>query len=197
MSWQITSQPASEPVTLLEARAQLRNEDVSFDDTFINDLITSSRLFCEGYLNRVLITQTWRQNENQWANPIKLRVNPVISVTTLKYIDSAEAEQTITDSTDNYQVDLKSDVASISEGLVNAFPSLGQSINPIEIIMVCGYGAAADVPEDIKSAIKLMISHFYDNRNMVNVPLTGTTSDIPIPTAVYSLLNRYRVNVLG
>ena len=196
MSWQITAQPATEPITLVEAKSHLR---VTFadEDTYINTLITSARKYCEAYCNRVFITQTWRQNENAWAYPIKLMVNPVISLTSLKYIDTNEAQQTITDDTNNFQKDFNSDVAKIYSGLVEAFPAIGISINPIEIITVCGYGAASDVPDDIKHAIKLMVSHLYENRDMVNVPLNNLSSDIPMPSAVPSLLNRYRINVFG
>lgn len=196
MSWQITAQPATEPITLVEAKSHLR---VTFadEDTYINTLITSARKYCEAYCNRVFITQTWRQNENAWAYPIKLMVNPVISLTSLKYIDTNEAQQTITDNTNNFQKDFNSDVAKIYSGLVEAFPAIGISINPIEIITVCGYGAASDVPDDIKHAIKLMVSHLYENREMVNVPLNSLSSDIPMPSAVPSLLNRYRINVFG
>jgi uncharacterized phiE125 gp8 family phage protein len=196
MSWQITVQPATEPITLVEAKAHLR-VDFSDEDDYIDTLIVSARRYCEAYCNRVFITQTWRQNEDKWSNPIQLKVNPVISVTSLKYIDANESQQTITDNANNYQKDLNSDVAKIYDGLVNTFPAIGDSINPIEIITVCGYGAAADVPDDIKHAIKFMVSYFYENREGVNVPLSNAASDIKPPTAVKSLLTRYRVNVFG
>ena len=196
MSWQITVQPATEPITTAEAKAHLR-VDFSDEDTYIDTLIVTARKYCEAYCNRVFITQTWRQNLNEWTNPILLKVNPVISVTSLKYYDTSEAQQTITDSSANYQKDLNSDVAKIYEGLTNSFPAIGSTINPIEIITVCGYGAASDVPDDIKHAIKLMVSHLYENRDMVNVPLNNQASDIPMPTAVKYLLTRYRINVFG
>ena len=196
MSWQITTEPATEPITLVEAKAHLR-VDFSDEDDYIDTLIVSARRYCEAYCNRVFITQTWRQNLSEWVNPIQLKVNPVISVTSLKYYDTNEAQQTITDNANNYQKDLNSDVAKIYEGLVNTFPAIGSTINPIEIITVCGYGAAADVPDDIKHAIKFMVSYFYENREGVNVPLNNAASDIKPPTAVKSLLTRYRINVFG
>jgi len=196
MSWQITVEPATEPITLVEAKAHLR-VDFSDEDDYIDTLIVSARRYCEAYCNRVFITQTWRQNLSEWVNPIQLKVNPVISVTSLKYYDTDETQQTITDNANNYQKDLNSDVAKIYEGLVNTFPAIGSTINPIEIITVCGYGAAADVPDDIKHAIKLMVSWMYENREGVNVPLNNQASDIPLPTAVKYLLTRYRINVFG
>jgi len=195
-SYQITVQPATEPITLVEAKAQLR-VDFTYEDDYINTLITTARKYCESYTNRVFITQTWRQNEDYFTNPIKLKVNPIVSLTSLKYYDTNEAQQTITDLPANFQKDFLSDVGSIYEGLTNAFPSIGDTINPIEIITVCGYGAAADVPLDIKHAIKLLVSHFYENREGVNVPMQSIATQIPIPENVKNLLASYRVLGFG
>ena len=195
-SYQITVQPAEEPITLVEAKAHLR-VDFADEDGYINTLIVTGRKFCEQYTNRVFITQTWRQNLDWFPNVIKLKVNPIVSLTSLKYIDTTENQVTITDNADNFQKDFLSDVGSIHEGLVNAFPSVGNTINPIEIITVCGYGAAADVPDDIKHAIKLMVSHLYENRDSVNVVVGGLTQQIELPDSVKHLLAHYRVLTFG
>jgi uncharacterized phiE125 gp8 family phage protein len=195
-SYRISVEPATEPITTAEAKTHLR-VDISDDDTYIDTLITAARKFCEEYCNRVFITQTWIQNEDYWCNPIELKVNPIVSLTSLKYYDADESQQTITDSSANFQKDFLSDVGNIYEGLTNGFPSLGETINPIEIITVCGYGAASDVPQDIKHAIKIMVSHFYENREFVNVPIASMATSIPIPQAVYSLLANYRIRNFG
>jgi uncharacterized phiE125 gp8 family phage protein len=195
MSYQITVEPAEEPITLAEAKAHCR-VDWSDDDTIIGAYITAARKFCEHYANRVFITQTWRQNENVFSEPIMLAVNPVQSITSVKYYDTDDAQQTLSSS--NYQVDIASDEARIYEGVSAGYPSISLDvINPIEIIMVSGYGLAAAVPEDIKSAIKIMTDFFYENRDMVNVPVASMATQIPIPSAVYSILNSYRLRTFG
>ena len=195
MSYQITVEPAEEPITLAEAKAHCR-VDWSDDDTIIGAYITAARKFCEHYTNRVFITQTWRQNENVFSEPIMLAVNPVQSITSVKYYDTDDAQQTLSSS--NYQVDIASDEARIYEGVSAGYPSISLDvINPIEVIMVCGYGLAADVPEDIKSAIKIMTDFFYENRDMVNVPVASMATQIPIPSAVYAILNSYRLRTFG
>ena len=193
----ISSEPASEPITTAEAKTHLR-VDFSTDDTYIDTLITSARKYCEKYCNRVFITQTWIQEEDKWSYPIEIKVNPVISLTSVKYYDTNDAQQTLTDSTANFQKDFKADVAKIHEGITNDFPSISNNvINPIEITLSCGYGAASAVPADIKHAIKLMVSHLYENRETVNVPVAGIATQIEMPNSVRNLLNPYRVRHFG
>lgn len=194
MSYQITVQPTSEPITTAEAKAHLR-VDFSDDDTYIDTLIVAARKVCEKFCNRAFITQTWRENCNYFPAYLELSMSPVISVTSVKYYDGNEVQQTL--STSNYQVDLLSDTATIYEGISAGFPSVSSAtINPIEVIYVCGYGAASDVPDDIKHAIKLMVSHFYENREMINVTL-ALAVQIEIPNVVKQLLANYRVRHFG
>ena len=196
MNYQITVEPSEEPITLVETKAHLR-VDFADEDTYIATLITTARKYCESYTNRVFITQTWRQNVDYFPRVIQLKVNPVISLTSLKYYDTTEVQQTITDNSNNFQKDFNSDVASLHEGLVNAFPSVGNTINPIEIITVCGYGAAADVPDNIKHAMKILVSHLYENREGVNVVVGGLAMQIELPNAVKHLLMPYRILTFG
>ncbi|MCR4313382.1 MAG: head-tail connector protein [Candidatus Roizmanbacteria bacterium] len=207
MSYQITSQPATEPITTAEAKSHLR-VTFSDDDTYIDTLISAARKICEQYTNRAFITQTWRQNEdsfNTWNTRlntsriygarIDLKINPVVSVTSVKYYDSSNVQQTLASA--NYQLDNLGDTAALFEGLTAGFPSISSAkVNPIEIIFVAGYGAAGDVPSDIKHAIKLMISHFYENREGVNVGV-ALVQQIEMPKVVKALLTPYRINVFG
>jgi len=196
MSYQIVINPSEEPITLAEAKEHLR-VDFSDEDTYIGTLITTARKYCESYTNKVFITQSWRQNLDTFPRVIKLKVSPVVSLTSLKYYDTNETQQTLTDNSDNFQKDFLSDCGSLHEGLVNAWPSVGDTINAIEIITVCGYGAASSVPAEIKHAIKLMVSHLYENRDSVNVVVGGLAMQIELPNAVKHLLSPFRVKTFG
>jgi len=196
MSYQIVINPSEEPITLSEAKEHLR-VDFSDEDTYIGTLITTARKYCESYTNKVFITQSWRQNLDTFPRVIKLKVSPVVSLTSLKYYDTNETQQTLTDNSDNFQKDFLSDCGSLHEGLVNAWPSVGDTINAIEIITVCGYGAASSVPAEIKHAIKLMVSHLYENRDSVNVVVGGLAMQIELPNAVKHLLSPFRVKTFG
>ena len=59
------------------------------------------------------------------------------------------------------------------------------------------YGdASTDIPDDIIHAVKLMVSHLYENREGVNISMTNA-SQIPMPDNVKQILGFYRVKHFG
>lgn len=192
--YQIKTQPASEPITLSEAKSHLR-VDLTTDDTYITTLITVARKYCENYCNRYFITQTFEQWYDSFLN-MKLSANPVQSVTHIKYYDEDDVLQTLASSF--YVLDNVSDVlpSEILEAPDKDFPTYSIDVaNPILVEYVVGYGSASDVPDDIKHAILFMISYLYENREGLNVSNTGTASvvDINPPKVVRILLDNYRL----
>lgn len=190
MKYQISSQPAVEPISLSEAKDHLRIDGTD-EDTYLATVITAARKYCEQYCNRVFITQTWLQYPTDFSDGMKLSVNPVQSVSSITYYDVDGTSQTLNSS--QYQVDLKDTVCRIYEAVGVDFPDVqDEKINPITITYVCGYGnAATDVPMDIRHAIKLMISHLFENREGVSI--MGSVQNIPLPKTVQVLLNNYRI----
>ena len=66
----------------------------------------------------------------------------------------------------------------------------GRSIAGIEIDVALGYGAAAaDVPEPLRHAVKLLLAHWYENRG---VTANGGES-APMTAGVEALIAPYRV----
>ena len=86
--------PAAEPVTLAEAKLHAR-VDTSADDSLITALIVAARQECEHIIGRALVTQTWEQVLPAFAVSMDLDMAPVASITSIKYLDSAGAEQTL------------------------------------------------------------------------------------------------------
>jgi uncharacterized phiE125 gp8 family phage protein len=175
-------QPAIEPVTLPEIKAQLRI-DLS-DDTFndqINPLIPAAREWCEGYQNRAFITQTLAVAIDEWpcSSMIKLPRAPLHDVVSVSYADQDGNSATWPDT--NYVVDDFSEPGYLVAS--GSWPSSKlPRVNGIVVTYVAGYGAAAEnVPAKIKQAIILLVCHWYDN---------GMCDP---PPAVLSLLNLDRV----
>ena len=197
-SYQIYLEPQEEPIILSEMQDHLRLTcDVTGtldDDAYIQLLIKAARTYCENYTNRAFITQTWKQSPNDFGSKITLHKNRVESITSVKYYDVDGNQQTYSDA---YQLDNESDVAVIYPPIDGVFPSIqAGKINPIEILYVCGYGASDTIPEDIKHAIKWTVSHFYENREAVNVGM-NIALQVRMPEGVKTLLNPYKLSYVG
>ena len=174
-----TSDAGTEPVTLTEAKSHLR-VTASDDDTLITSLITAARQACEDYCSRAFITQTWKATFNGLENGSRLTLpRPLlISVSSVKYKNSS-GDLTLVSSSD-YEVDADSEPGVIRFDDIPAFDTKYQ--NPLQVIYTAGYGAAADVPEDIKLAIKFAVAIWYEAR-------MGTE----LPKGVRAILANYRI----
>jgi uncharacterized phiE125 gp8 family phage protein len=62
-------------------------------------------------------------------------------------------------------------------------------VNGIEIALTLGFGATADdVPQTIRHALLLLVAHWYENREPVEIGASSTA----IPSMVAELLAPYR-----
>ena len=68
------------------------------------------------------------------------------------------------------------------------WPTARSQPDTATITFIAGYGAAADVPDDLKHAMKLLIGHWFANREAVAV---GTLTVVPI--AFSALIDSYRL----
>lgn len=190
-----TVEPAAEPVTLAEAKSHL-NITHSNDDTFIGTLIAAARDHAEQFTRRALVQQTWRLNMDDFPNfELRLDKPPVISVTSVKYYDIDNVQQTLVEGTD-YTVDTYSEPGWLWPA-VTGWPTVyPDGINGVEIIFVAGYsnsGASplnyADrVPESIKAGILLHVGHLYEHRESV-----GDFQVFDVPMGYKSLMYPYRL----
>lgn len=178
---------ASEPVTTDEAKDHVR-ADHDDDDTLIGTLITAARQQAELYTGRSFINTTWDYSLPEWFDVARLPRSPLSSVTSVKYYDANNTQQTLSSS--YYLVGTNGDpgIVSLADGYT--WPTLYYRPHPITIRFVAGYGAtAAYVPQAIKQAILLMVGDLYANRESIVV---GTVSS-RIALTAQALLGPYRV----
>lgn len=175
--------PASEPLSLAEAKALLRVEHGD-DDAAIEALIAAARGHVEALTRRALLTQTWRLVRDAWPKDgrIALRSGPLRRVVAARVFDAAGVAHAV--DVQRFVVDAERDVIASPEW---ALPAPGRCMAGIELDVELGYGAEpSDVPAQLGQALRMILAHWYDNRGAV---ASGATL---LPAGVAVLLAPYR-----
>lgn len=180
--------PATEPITLAEAKDHLRILDAA-QDTLIGAMIKGARQYIETHLGRSLVTQTWELALDAWPEKGFVRIlnPPVISITSVTAVQSGVV---VTLDPIAYQSDLVSRIPRLAPAANASWPSADVGVlNAIRVRYTAGYGAAAAVPEDIKAAIKFILAHWFENREATVV---GTISS-ELANSVAMILTEHRI----
>lgn len=98
-----TIAPSAEPISLAQAKRQLR-VDGTDDDILIAGLISTARDYVESQCSVALVAATYKQTLDRFpcGNEIALNFPPLLYVSSITYVDSAGTTQTL--STDVYSV---------------------------------------------------------------------------------------------
>lgn len=156
--------PALAPITLAEAKAQLR-VDYNDDDALITRLIATAVAFTDakGALGKAMITQKWRQYTDQKPGIVRLLVNSVQVVTRIRYFDPDGDEED--DNLANYNVFSTNGLTTIQPKPGFDWPETQDRPDAIGIEYEAGYGdTAEDVPQTVRHALILLLAHWYEVR---------------------------------
>lgn len=182
----VTSAPGSEPITTADMKDHLR-VDISDDDDYIGALITAARVTAENTSWRKFITQTLAGGLMRWPgdNVITLPWLPVQSVTSIAYVDDDGNNNTVDSSV--YGLDTKRGLIYLNDD--QEWPTTAlRTYDPITVTWVAGYGNdVEDVPAPYVHAMRLLVGHWYENREQV-VALAGI-SMAELPLAAQWLLS--------
>ena len=184
-----TVAPAELPISRDEAKLHCRVEHDE-EDMLIDSLIAAAVDYLDGpsgILGRAIIEQQWLLELDAWPSSLALPIEPVSSVT-VQYLDKSGTE---TDVPENQLVIIDAPSARTVLEWVDGFqaPELSDARYPVKITLTAGFGVAAKELDGIKVAIKMMVGHWYDNRETVVLGM----SVAELPMAVSALLARYRV----
>lgn len=188
MNLTLDTAPTTEPLVLADVKAHLR-VDSTADDTYITSLIAVARQYLDGYsgvLGRCLITQTWDLVLKGFPSSglIDIPLPPLASVTSISYIDSDGASQTL--AATEYDVDVGGGAVRLAYN--KSWPATRSVFNAVTVKFVAGYGVASAVPEPLKQAMLLIIGHLYENRETVS---TGKALSV-LPFSVNTLIAPYK-----
>ena len=175
-----TVEPSEEPVTVAEAKAHCR-VTASDEDTQFGNWIKAARQHIERECSIRLVTQTVVMRGDGLTALERLPVAPIQSVSSVAYLDSNGATQTLAGA--DYTAVLYGLDPTIRKAAGAMWPVTYDARDAVTVTAVAGYGAASAVPMDIKHAILLMVETMFHNR--------GSLAELP--EAVGYLLAPFRV----
>lgn len=164
IDYRLVTAPTIEPITLDQAKAQLRLRGVSDEDAFVRDLIGPAREYCETITRRQFLTATWTATLDEFPrgkDPIRLVGKaPLQSVSSISYIDTAGDTQVWSSS--KYIVSTPRDLPGrIRLAFNETYPSTRCEPEAVTITFIAGATAANLVPSVVGQAMKVLITEWY------------------------------------
>lgn len=185
----VTAAPTVEPVSLDDVKGQLRVLHTNEDAT-IARLARVARSMIEGKVSRALMDQGIRLELPAFpaSGVIRLPRPPVISVTSVRYRDTAGTTQTLDPALYVFTADELTPRITIADGA--AWPETQTHPAAVFVDYRAGFGTTPEaVPEDLRHAILLTVEHFYANRGAT---VEGSRNVLPL--GVDALVDRYRTS---
>ena len=195
----IVTEPTDEPINEREVKEHCRIEvGETGEDEFIRSLIVTARKYVEQITGRAILDQTWDLYLDDWpeGDVIVIPKPPLIWTVAdsyVKYTDSDDTTHTFYNVgppvTYDYDVDTDSEPGRIVLKYGESWPCATlRPMNPINIRFDCGWTEPANVPDGIKSAMKLLIADMYEIREPKIIGATVQTLDtVDILLASYRL----------
>lgn len=204
MRTSVVTSATGEPISLGDTKRHLRlSTATGIEDTLLNGFITASRVKAEDYIGRKLLTQTHRYYLDKWSTGeyIEIPYPPLLAIQSscLTYKDTTGDTQQVWSTGDSqWEIDKVSEPGRLHLKYGEDWPTdTLWNNNPITIQFICGYGTtdagdATEVPEPIKLGMKLLIGHWYENRENSFVGGPGQHI-VEIPEGTKALWYPYRI----
>lgn len=184
--WQLErlSGPDLEPVTVAEVKIQCKiDADQTIEDEALADDISAARELAEDYCHQTWCPTLWRLTLMRlpgWHDPIQLPMGPLLELVSVTYLDSHAVRQTLDLTT------LEVSLASKPPWIRGFWPSdMLVRAGAVQIDYWAGYpvegspAVAVNVPKRVKKAVKMLVAHWYANRESVVAETRITPVDVP------------------
>lgn len=190
----VITPPAETPISLAEAKDFMRVTTTD-DDALITNLIVAATECGEKLSNRIFVTTGFRTFRNGFGErrqfssggrlPVVLRRSPFITSTLFKYKKDT-SEITFVKDTDYFE-EIVGDYSKLRPE--DLWPSDNkQRVQSLTIEFDAGYGAATDVPQDIKTALLQHVTFLYENRGDC-----GCDQQSAIASGAMFIYQKYRI----
>jgi len=158
MTYKQTAKITADVVTLSEVKTFLKITS-SQDDDLLQSLINSSVTEAERIMSRDILTTTYQNYRDSFFEDLTLRRGAFQSVVSIEFL--SDGSYVVLD-TDKFTVTIGGIFGIICE--IDT-PNFDNECNEVRITFKTGFGDDATfVPENIKTAIKMLVADFYTNR---------------------------------
>jgi len=207
----ITTAPSFEPVSTAQVKAHLRIFH-TLDDTYIaasssgsTSIITTARMMIENYCGIAIPNTTFTSVYSSFPTnnsilsssgemyygslyEIALPRSPLVSVTSVQYVDTSGTTQTLSASTD-YTVKSYNGIGRIQLLDGKSWPSLqAGGAGVVTVVYTAGHGSSATaIPIALKHAILMQCSTLYDYRSTL-----APGQQYEVPGTVKALIAQYK-----
>jgi len=167
------TEPATEPVTLAEAKAHCR-VDIDADDALIQGYIRAARELCEDYVERTFVTQQLQMKLDQWPIEVELPRPPMSNAGTTTAVivtytlSDTGATQTLPASV--YRVDRDATPGVVRNRYGYTWPSNRDDQNSISVTWWAGYDDVSAIPQRVKNAVLMTVLALYEGRGDAQLP---------------------------
>lgn len=164
--------PVNDPVTLEEVKEHI-HVDFNDEDARIADFIKAATQRLDGRdgsLGRCLVTQTWNLTLDRFASEIAIPLPPCQSIDAITYVDPDGVTQTLAPT--EYQAFALGTVegAKVRPAYGKSWPTIRNVPEAVTITFTAGFGDdPEDIPEPIRTAIKMRVGHLFEHRESVTM----------------------------
>lgn len=174
-----SAEPAQEPIPLQEMKAHSVIEAAD-DEALMSGFIIAARRAVENFTHRAMLTKTLVYKIDRFPDfseqVIELPGGKLQAITSIQYVDTAGATQTWAAS--NYIADTEWETGRIALAFEKTWPTVREWHLPVTITYTAGFGVdPADVPEELRTAIKMLAAELYEHReeSIVGAPVASVS----------------------
>lgn len=175
-----------EPVTVAQLKEHLSLLNDTSRDALIASYGIAARLFCEGETNLIVVQREFTEQFPSFED-IKIYNRPLVSIDEVLYT-AVDGE------TEEYEGEMIWSEGAFGYVVTAAVPATLPTVHDDGVVTVTYTAGSEDdeVPETMIQAIKMLVSHWFDNRSGI---MDDKMEEAPL--AVRALLNRHTKPVAG
>lgn len=168
MGLSIITPATTSPISDAEVKALAKIEDSSFD-AWLAVTKPAAISAIEELLGRPLAPTVYELVLDEFTDTIELPRGPVTAVASLKYIDAANVEQTVSGA--DYTVDLVSDPQWLVRNSDYDWPTPMDAVNVVKVRFTAGYSSGTvPLPAPLKLAVGGLVKHWFEKGPEAAIP---------------------------